>query len=264
LNGSDTTITLTGDIELQNTGVLTLKDGFTLTAEQPATLTVGDGVHLQVSSMAQVNPNATILSGGSGNVVLVKNGGSAYQQTLFQSYPSAVTYSRKMYLYDNKNNAALNYFSDVSVEDTNVTLEKDHYLINSEVVLSNANVTFTLTNDFVNLLNGGTLVLVNGLETPLKFLELVVEEDGTASVEGLPLYTDGTFKDYDIMYKLNGSETLIDTGCNISLTAMAVFDNTELSKLHSSGIQFGHAYKVATVFNPLNWRVKQQPQTTWH
>lgn len=79
LNGSDTTITLTGDIELQNTGVLTLKDGFTLTAEQPATLTVGDGVHLQVSSMAQVNPNATILSGGSGNVVLVKNGGSAYQ-----------------------------------------------------------------------------------------------------------------------------------------------------------------------------------------
>ena len=34
------------------------------------------------------------------------------------------------------------------MEDTNVTLEKDHYPINSEVVLSNANVTFTLTNDF--------------------------------------------------------------------------------------------------------------------
>lgn len=112
-------------------------------------------------------------------------------------------------------------------------------------------MTFTLTNDFVNLLDGGKLVLVNGKES----VEATVE-DGKYVANDLPLYTDGTFKDYDIKYQIGDSGTLIDTGFNISLIAMAVYDNTELSKLENSGIQFGRAYKVATVFNPLHWRVE--------
>lgn len=141
--------------------------------------------------------------------------------------------------------------SGVSVSNASATLHEDHYLIKTSgsEILSIGNAKFTLNNKFVNLLDGGKLVLVSGS----KSVEATVEY-GNYVANNLPLYTDGTFKDYDIKYQIGDSGTLIDTGCNISLIAMAVYDNEKLGNLKN--IQFGRAYKVATVFNPLNWRVE--------
>jgi len=80
------TVALPENIVPEDTGI-TLKGDLTPTAEQPATLTVGDGVHLQVSSMAQVNPNATILSGDS--PVRVREG--AFETPLPTGVPRKMT-----------------------------------------------------------------------------------------------------------------------------------------------------------------------------